>query len=168
MSYIGYHKKGFTIKADVSLGLDTSKDFDIQGKNTNLGVFNNAALGAGYSFVRTEKLLFGATAMLALDLSYFSYDDEEKISGVTHNYKNEVTFLTFSTGADVFGSVRLGNTVNLFANVGVRYIVVGNGKIDRTDKYEKDNVTYEGKTTINNDLKGKFLVQPTVGIIWRF
>lgn len=167
-TYIGYHKNGFTAKANVSVGLDTTQDFDIQGKDTNFGVFNNTALGVGWSFVRTDKCLFGVAAMLAIDLASYYYEDDEIIDSGKHDYKNEVIFATFSAGADIFASYSFKKDFGFFANVEVRYLVAGVAKIDRTDKYEKDNVTYSGTTTINNDLKGKVLVQPTLGVMWKF
>ena len=58
-TYFGYHKNGFTLKIDLSLGLATSKDIEIQNRSTNLGLFSKASLGAGYTFLRTQKFALG-------------------------------------------------------------------------------------------------------------
>ena len=75
-TYIGVHENGFTVKAGIDSGAIASDDVKVQGDDTNSGFFADFNFGAGYSFVRSEKILFGATAMF--DYAFSQYEKEVK------------------------------------------------------------------------------------------
>lgn len=62
-AYTGVHSNVFTVKAGFDSGAVASDDVKIQGDDMNSATFVAFNLGAGYSFVQTEKVLFGTTAM---------------------------------------------------------------------------------------------------------
>ena len=175
-TYIGLHENGFTAKANVSVGAATSKDVAIQDRNTNIGVFENIALGAGYSFVNTEKFLFGTTAMLGIELGQYSskekdvYIDEE-ISGKSETAGDVTTSLslvTVSLGADIFGICRLNKRLGFFANLNARWILGGTTSSEVKNEWDDGHKTKTLTDSSENDLIGKFIVQPTIGVIWTF
>lgn len=169
-TYIGLHENGFTAKVDVSFGLATSKDISIQqNRRTNLGVFENIALGLGYSFINDEKFLVGTTGMFGIELGQYSVEsDNEDYNGVYYkNLKKTLSLASFSLGADFFAIYRLSEYFGLFGNLAARYVVAGNAKLESQysgAKNSADSLT----VSRNSDLKGNFIVQPTVGVIWTF
>ncbi len=171
-TYVGIHESGFTAKADLGAGLATSKDISIQGDKTNLGGFYNIALGAGYSFVNTEKLTFGLTGMLGFDLATYSDSeddityDEKKCESVDHT----LSYGIFSVGADLFVSYRIKEHFGFFANLSARYLAVG-GTTDEIEWTWKDSNGRKRKDSSEgdgSDLAGKFRIQPTIGVVWNF
>ena len=172
-TYVGIHQSGFTVKADVSGGLATSNDIKLQDDDTNLGYFSNISLGAGWTFVRTEKFTFSATGMLGFDFASFidSNDLDEEVDGKTYETLDTTfSFGMFSVGADLFASYRLTEHFGLFANVSARYLVTGGSTLESEWTY-KDSKGYrktESGTKDGPDLKGNFCVQPTIGVIWNF
>jgi opacity protein-like surface antigen len=159
-TYIGVHENGFTAKADVSVGVATSKDVQLQDESTNLGVFENVYIGAGYSFINSEKALLGLTAMLGVNCS--QYKSKETISG--WDYDNTFTLASFGVGGDIFGLYRFKPNFGMFANVGIRYLVVGGVKYER--EVTKNNTTTT--SSFDFDASGKLSIQPTIGVIWTF
>ena len=97
-TYIGQHENGFIAKANVSIGLATSKDISVQERNTNLGVFENVALGIGYSFVNTERALFGLAGMAGVELGQYSLEEEKNSDSIETSY----SLVTVSFGTDIF------------------------------------------------------------------
>lgn len=171
-TYFGVHENGFTAKADLSGGLLTTKDISIQGDKTNLGGFYNIALGAGYSFVNTEKLTFGLTGMLGFDLATYSDSeddityDEKKCESVDYT----LSYGIFSVGADLFVSYRIKEHFGFFANLSARYLAVG-GTTDKIEWTWKDSDGRKRKDSSEgdgSDLAGKFRIQPTIGVVWNF
>ena len=171
-TYLGFHENGFTVKADVSGGLATSKDISIQDHSTNLGVFYNFAVGAGYSFVRTQKFTLSATAMLGLDAaSYSNSEDDIQYDGKDcENVSRNLTYTMFSAGADLFASYKIKEHFGVFANISARYLVAGgtSQNVDWTWKDESGLKRKESAEGDGPDLKGKFRVQPTIGVVWNF
>ena len=164
-TYIGVHSNGFSVKANIAVGLATSKDIAIQDRKTNIGAFENVAIGAGYSFVHSERALFGATAMLGVEMGQYSVDSEDVIyEGVPYDtLTTTLSLLTCSVGEDIFGIFRLSPRFGLFANLSARYIFVGNATTEL--KYESNSKKRKSDDT---ELFGKFIVQPTLGVIWTF
>ena len=167
-TYIGVHESGFTAKADVSIGVATSKDIGLQDEETNIGVFENIYIGAGWSFVNTDNALFGITGMLGVDCSQYTSKEDVKWGTYTSEQTNEFAMVSFGIGADIFGVYRFQPNFGLFANVGVRYLVAGSSKVSSETERKKDGRTEKTSTDFDIDLKGKFTVQPTIGIIWTF
>jgi hypothetical protein len=169
-TYVGLHENGLTAKVNVSFGLATSKDISIQqNKHTNLGVFENVALGLGYAFIKNENFLFAVTGMVGIELGQYSVEsDDEDYNGVTYsNLKKSLSLASCSLGADIFGIYRLTEYFGIFGNLAARYVIAGNAKLESQysgTKKNSDNIT----VSRNSDLKGNFVVQPTVGVIWTF
>ena len=168
-TYIGYHESGFTVKADLAIGVGITDDISVQSNKRNVGVFENAAAGVGYSFLRTERFLLGAAAMFGMELSQYDDDDDARVAGVKHTYTTSQLLVTLSVGGDVFTRYRLGEHVGLFANVGARYLVWGSSTLQTKDEWTTDDDVKHSRTNDDaTDLWGKFIVQPTLGIIWTF
>lgn len=172
-TYIGVHETGFTVKANISFGLDTSKDINLQNQKTNFGAFENVVIGAGYSFVHTEKTLFGFTAMFGVEFGQYSVKDEN--GPFTYNEKSyekkttSLSLVTTSFGGDIFGIFRFTPRFGFFANVSARGIVTGNA--ENSEQYESKSNKKATSTEVNtssSSLFGKFLVQPALGVIWTF
>ena len=74
-----------------------------------------------------------------------------------------------SAGADIFASYRVSGHFSFFANVAARYFIIGGTteEINWTWKEEDYEKTTSG-TKSGPDLEGKFRIQPTIGIAWKF
>ena len=126
------------------------------------------ALGVGYSFVRSERVLFGAAVMCGSEASQYDDTDDVTVGDVEHTYKDSLLLSTASVGGDVFVRYRLGERVGLFANVGARCLIVGSLSRDHKDDWTVDGVKHSKASSDDGDLLGVFIVQPTFGIIWTF
>ena len=169
-TYIGLHESGFTAKVDVAVGLATSKDVSIQQNNTiNLGAFENIALGVGYSFINKPKILFGSALMVGVEMGQYSVESEdEDFEGVNYEtLKTTLSLLTMSTGVDVFAVYRVSENFGLFANLAARYVIFGNSTYEQ--KYEKSETGKKSYTITDIfDLNGNYIIQPAIGVIWKF
>jgi len=170
-SYIGFHENGFTAKANVAIGVATSKDVSIQtDKNTNIGAFENVSFGVGYSFVRTDRFLFGSTAMMGVEMSQYSVNSEdEELNGVKYDdLTTSLSLVTFSFGADIFAVFHFSERFGFYANIAARYLIAGDAKIEY--KYETSSKSSKKSEILTDDysLFGNFVIQPTLGVIWRF
>ena len=156
-TYIGVHENGFTVKAGFDTGALASDDVELEviDKNeTQTGAFVAFNFGAGYSFVRTEKVLFGTTAMFTY--AYNQYEKKDVDYGEEGKFTNKMEFGTLGIGADVFGSLALTNHFGLYANLGIRYIFGGTAATEIAGE------------KVDADLKGNVLVLPSLGVMWRF
>ena len=168
-TYIGIHQNGFSIKADVSLGIATSKDISLQDRKINVGAFENVVFGAGYSFVHTEKTVLGACAAFGVEMSQYSVkEDDVKIDSEYYDVTKTISLVTFSAGADFFAVYRLSPRFGFFANLAARFIIVGNENYE----YKQETTSKKSKNSSSSDndidLLGNFIVQPSIGLIWTF
>ncbi|WP_294427618.1 hypothetical protein [uncultured Treponema sp.] len=158
-TYIGLHENDFTAKANISIGLAASNDLSSK-ESTECGVFENIALGAGYSFVNTESALFGITGMFGVEMGQYSFADEDD--------ETSLSLVTISFGADIFGIYRFNERIGLFANLNTRWIADGTAR----SEIETESIINGSKKQVTNsentDLSGKFILQPTIGVIWSF
>ena len=168
LTYIGAADVGFVVKADAAVGAATSDEIEIQGSGRNVGFYELFSLGIGYAFVNTEKMLFGAAAMGGIQISQYSHEREEDVSDVSHSYTDSLSLVTGSVGADIFLVYNFGSHFGIFANAGARYIYAGAGQNETKDEWNDDGVKKSSTSTNDFDLTGKFLVVPSVGIIWHF
>ena len=174
-TYVGIHERGFTVKADLGAGLTASDDVALQGSDSNLGIFYNVAVGAGWTFVHTEKFTLSATGMLGCDVSVF-FDSEDDVPAIgetfsTYESVDQICGLAMiSAGADVFASYRIKEHFGVFANLSARYLIVGGSSYGTEYTYKKKNghTATERDSSDGPDLAGKFRIQPTIGIIWNF
>ena len=151
-TYIGVHSNGFTVKAGFDSGAVGSDDVKIQGDDMNTATFVAFNLGAGYSFVRTDKVLFGTTAMFTGAFNMY----EEKTEHGGKNYTDSVVVGAFGIGADVYGVYNIGNHFGFYANLGLRYIFDGVVQAEVAGN------------KADSDVKGNVFVLPSLGVIWHF
>ena len=163
--YAGILDCGFTFKVTESVGLSTSKDVKVQNTNANYGIFANTSVGAGWSFINTDKMTLSALGMLGFILSAYPKNESLFYQGFLHDYTYTLGVVMFDVGGDLYFSYKLGENIGLFANVEARYLVAGT-------EFGSISDTWNGKTTTSTielgDLKGKFHVAPTIGISWKF
>lgn len=158
-TYIGLHENGFTAKANISIGLSSSDDLSAK-EQTNRGVFENIALGAGYSFVNSTKALFGISGMFGIEMGQYSFSDEES--------ETSLSLVTISFGTDIFAVYRLNERIGLFANLNTRWIADGTARSQIETESEANGSKKQVTNSENTDLSGKFILQPTIGVIWSF
>ena len=126
---------------------------------------NNIGLGA--------SVALSATGMLGFDKTSYS-DSIDNIKDpsrdITYDTIEETYTMTIvNAGADLFVSYRLMEHFGLFANVAARYLIKGEAIIDKEASYKEGRITRTDKFTYDlSDLQGKFKIQPTIGVIWRF
>ena len=172
MFYVGVHEDGFTTKANVDLGIATTKDISLQDNETNAGIFYNADLGVGWSFIHTEKMMLSLTGMLGLDIGGYE-DSAEDVSydgNDCDSFKKTIAFAEFNVGGDLFFSYRIKEHFGFFANFSARYLVAGgiNDKIEWTYKDSDGRKHTESSEGDGTTLLGKFRIQPTLGVVWNF
>ena len=163
-TYIGQHENGFIAKANVSIGLATSKDISVQERNTNLGVFENVALGIGYSFVNTERALFGLAGMAGVELGQYSLEEEKNSDSIETSY----SLVTVSFGTDIFSVYKISERIGFFANLNARWIIAGTARREVTTESKNNGKKKQETDSSSTDLLGKFIVQPSIGVIWSF
>ncbi|MBQ6780297.1 MAG: hypothetical protein IJP62_03580 [Treponema sp.] len=164
--YSGILDKGFTFKASESVGIATSNDMPKIGPSkADVGVFSNLDVGAGWTFIQNGKMTLSALGMLGMYLAAYPKTDEETILGKKHEYSYTAGVVMFDVGADLYFSYKIGNHWGLFANIAGRYLIAGTEFGSIEDKEDKTTTT----TTIDmGDLRGKFMIQPTIGVCWKF
>ena len=167
---MGYHQNGITVKATESVGLATSKDVSLQDNDTNFGVFSNLEIGAGYTFIKDEKLTLSVLGMLGLDLSVYSDSKDDVAYDTTKaDYSATYGFAMFSLGADLYVSYKFKPNFGVFGNVAGRYLVAGGAFGEKKYEYKIGGRTETNTTDYDaGDLRGKFRVQPTIGVVWTF
>ena len=160
--YLGYHEKGFTIKAEETVAGVSSKDVADDDK---IGAYGNFDIGAGYTFQLSEKFILSALGMLGIDFSVYTDDDSK--NNTYSSYKETLVFASFNVGADLYAAYRLKDHFGLFANVGVRYLAGGASGYSIEYKIKGSDTTHTDSDSEGN-LSGKFRVQPTIGVVWNF
>ncbi len=168
-SYTGIHNSGLTLKADVSIGLNTTKDVTIQKSGTNFGVFENIGFGVGYAFINSEKATLGATGSLGIELSQYSFTEED-ITYNSHKADSTITssIVSASIGADLFGIYRFTEGFGIFTNITAKYILGGTTKVENKYEWEESDTKKTSISSTDAEIRGKFLIQPTIGIVWTF
>lgn len=167
VTWIG--NSGFTLRSSFAAGVATSKGMTVSGTETQ-GAFQNLSLGLGVSPVNKNNVFLGFTGMLGLELSeYTVITSETDSSAVDHTYTDARILTTFSVGADLYAGVRLTKHLGLYADVAGRYVLAGGDGTARNDSYKETDGTIVSRTLPQADpagIKGKFLVQPSVGLVW--
>ena len=175
-TYIGYHENGFTAKASAAIGLATSDDIRIagleKGDNPDGGLYESCVLGAGYSIVRTDKVLFGVVGTFGLEFSHYFASVSYGLDGGGEELADDTDYMlslvTLSLGADVYACYRFTPHFGMFTNVGFRCPLVGVAITQAESSWKVDDTSYSRTRTTNSDLAGIFIVQPTVGVMWHF
>lgn len=170
--YMGLHENGFTAKASISIGVMTSRDVSVQQeRKTNIGVFENISLGAGYSFVSTERFLLGALGVVGIELGQYSVEEDDvAVNGgaATGDSKNSLSLVTASMGAELFAVCRLTVRFGLFAGLNARWILGGTASSENQEEWREGGKKWISTDSDDTNLLGKSIVQPTVGVIWTF
>ena len=165
LRYIGMHENGFCVTAGLNAGLPLSKDFVLEKGNDTAGGFGmGLSLGAGYAFVRGEKLTVAALGSVGLDWFRFTHKKELKASTSSGTYTAEWTqtdnALVFGVGVEIFASYNLTSHLSLFADCAVRYLDAG-------------RIWTEGKNVSKNydtrqKVRGYVSITPALGVRWAF
>ena len=166
VTWIG--NSGFTLRSSFAAGVATSKGMTVSGTETQ-GAFQNLSLGLGVSPVNRNNVFLGFTGMLGLELSEYTVVTKETVSAVDHTYTDARILTTFSVGADLFAGVRLTKHLGFYADVAGRYVLVGGDGTATNDSYKETDGTIVSRTLPQEapaGIKGKFLVQPSVGLVW--
>ncbi len=167
--YLGYHQNGFTVRAAESLGLATSKDIKLQDRDTNLGFFSNLDLGAGYSFIRDDKMTLSLLGMIGLDIAAYSTSRSSTYDKKSADLTATLGYAMFSVGADAYFAFKFKPNFGLFADVACRYLVAGGSFGETEYEYKNGSKTETVKfDTTDGDLRGKFRIQPSIGVVWSF
>lgn len=166
--YLGVHENGFTVKGSMDCGLATSKDIKIQDFETDLGVYFDGSIGAGFSFINTEKTLVGFTAMIGYTSDIYLDIDKPEISGVKHEQTEMLTLLTANIGGDFFIRQKISDCFGFYANASVRYVLGGVAITETKDKYTQSGTTHEYEDEDKSILFGKYMIKPSIGFTWTF
>ena len=160
-SYLGYHENGFTVKGALSLGIAAIPEwFYDDGATPGIGVSLTETIGAGYSFIRSDRFVLAATGGFGL---------QEII--IPHSHKNALvelditdTLITFNLGADITAILKTSDTFGFFASCYLGWIPFGQYK------QEVKRTVNSSSTTITNtvDLDGSFFIAPSIGLQWVF
>jgi hypothetical protein len=159
-SYLGFHENGFTVRAEETLAIATSKDIKVQTEDTNIGIIGISDIGLGYSFVRTEKATVSLLGMLGLDLSVY----EGSVTTFGTTVKNTCVPVLFNLGADIYAAYYVKENFGIFADVSARWLVGGAYLLNTSTERGSSTIS----TTNTSDLQGKFRIQPSFGIVWNF
>lgn len=170
VTYIGVHENGLSAKANISVGVETSKDIALQDREVNVGAFENIVLGVGYSFVNSERLLLSVFATAGVEMGQYSFTEEDVVDGnETYDVTTTRSFVTLSAGTDIFAVYRLSQKLGIFANLGARYIFNGNESRETLkDGRSSKRGEHKNNSPDKIALFGKFIVQPTIGVVWTF
>ena len=158
--YLGYHENGFTVRGSLDVGVGTVMDKKFWGDENGIGVNLKEHLGAGYSFIRSEKFLLALTAGIGLQETIFPREDT--VGSVTTN--TTATSLYFSIGGDLTALVHFSQKFGMYFNLNVGFAPFG--------KIYYSQETKTGKTTTtsdtNYDLKSTYTITPSLGFAWTF
>ncbi len=166
-SYLGYAQNGFTVKGALSAGAAFTGDVPLgTDSGSKGGMYADISLGAGYSFIRSEKWLLSATGLFALSFSRYTQKSktvtDAQLGKAERVYSAALCNLAF--GADITAAHRIGNKMSICAGIQFRYIPGGttfqsvlNGKDDyaRIDLHTDDIFT-------------SFQIAPSIGLMWSF
>lgn len=168
VQYIGVHSNGFSLKTGFSVGCITSDDIDVQNYSRNVGFYENLAIGLGYSFIHTDTYLLGLAAMGGVEIAQYSDDWNRDKDDVNHNYTDSISLVSVSVGGDIFYVYNIGRRFGFFGNIGARYVPLGAGKREFRDKWVVSNITNSKTEQFDIDIAGKFIINPTFGVMWHF
>ena len=165
-SYLGFARNGVTVKGTLSLGGSFTDDVPLGAEaGFKGGMYADMSLGAGYSFVRTEKWLVSATALFALSLSRYTQESETVADAVLGKAERVYSAALFNVafGADITAAYRVGNSMCVCAGVQCRWIPGGavfQSVVNGTDDYARIDVRA-------SDIFDSFQIAPSVGLAWR-
>ena len=173
--YMGNFGTGFTFKVSEAFGLSTTKDIIVTlpvsqvTSKAEYGIFSNFNAGIGWTFINSERATLSLLGMLGFSVYAYPKSEDYTVGTVKHEASYTAGIVTLDLGGDLYFSYRLGEHFGLFCNVAGRYIAVGSAIGSVTDEWKEGgstksiNESYEVGT-----IHGKFLIQPTVGISWKF
>ena len=164
-SYLGYARNGITVKGTFSLGGAFTGDVPL-GSDTDFkgGMYADMSLGAGYSFVRTEKWLVSARLLFALSISRYTQESETVTDAVLGEAERVYSAALFNLafGADITAAYRVGKSMSVCAGVQFRWIPGGvafRNVMNGTDDYARIDVN-------TSDICDSFQIAPSLGLVW--
>ena len=171
--YLGVHtRNGLTAKLDLGLGLPNGKIGDDEIKTEGEDPIDfTFDIGIGYSFIRDEKITLGVLGVFGIDYSSWSLADKEESlmdGAIKVTESQDLSLMTFNLGADVIGAFRFTDHFGMYANLGFRYVLAGSADIDWEYIGSIAGFSGEKSGTNSNDVSGKFVFKPTLGVIWTF
>lgn len=157
-AYLGVLDNGIALKADILLGVGTSKDLGMDSDDAQAGFLAGFDIGAGYAFINDEKFTLAATGVFGIDFDVYKFTEDYMGVDVDIDY----TVFDINLGADVTGIYRFTEKVGLYADLGFRWIPAGNVAV----KAEADGFG----TVVDDDYKinGKFTFLPAIGVALSF
>src|SRR5574344_341362 len=171
LSYVGTASGGFTVKGDLGSGVLLSCSFQpLYETETPVcaGWGVSGRIGAGYSFIRTDRLQLAVLGTVGADYMLFAYNKkivsyamygEEKRSHTTTQTQND-NLLMFSFGAECFASYRLTEKISVFADVNAVFPYYG--KMWTSGNYM--GTAYSSEDT----MRGYVIVTPSAGVMFHF
>lgn len=166
--YLGVHENGFTVKGVFDCGLATSKDIKVQDFDKNLGMYFNGSVGAGYSFINTEKTLFGFTAMVGYNADVYIDVDNKDVAGVKHELTTTLAMVTANIGADLFVRQKISDCFGFYVNTSVRYVIGGVAVTETKDEYKEAGADCKVEDDEKNLIFGNYTIKPSIGFTWTF
>jgi hypothetical protein len=165
-TYVGVCRCGFTPKASISAGIATAKKIPFYpSKGWQVGSFSTFEVGAGYSFVNSEKLLLSGFAVVGFEYANFITESKKmkhsELGNVDRDYLESFSSLTL--GGDVMARFALNESVGLFASVGGRWVAYTDA--ESAVRYTKDD--YTRTENIHDDGVGYFSIVPSFGVMWK-
>ncbi|WP_191018172.1 hypothetical protein [Treponema zioleckii] len=158
---------GFTLKADLQAGIKWRPEHMnwLRGSKLGYGVALN--LGAGYSFVRSEKYTLAVTGNFGIDFSSFDSKVSLDIGSKSYGLGDiSETQILYNAGTDISGIYHVTSHFGLFANLGIRYIF--GGKINFSGYGSTSDDTTSQINFGDLDVSGTYAIIPTLGLCITF
>lgn len=163
--YFGLAENGFCVSSTLNAGLAISKDFTLQGENAaSKGFGMGLTFEAGYAFDITDRLTIAALGSLSLDWFRFKYRKEVSAKTSTGSVSSEWTqtdnALFVGLGAELLARYRLTEHISLVGSLAARFL--DGGKLWK----KGNNIGKDYESSF--DLRGNFILTPSLGASWTF
>ena len=167
LMYLGMHQNGFTVKAAANTGVALTNSIAFAGDDDlHAGTFVSMELGAGWSFVRSEKFTLSALAMLGFEGAAYNTESKSyshaELGNVDRSFT--ATVAAFTVGADITATLYTRSHFGVFCSVAARYMPIST--LVSSVSYKKDD--FARTETYTKTGHGAFSVTPAVGAVWRW
>lgn len=154
LTWLGVNtRNGLTFKVDIGGDFLSSDDFE-GASDPDSAWEAGIAFGAGYSFMRTDRLTLAVPGMLGVTYGEYSWDLDYPMLFHWFDY------LTMNIGADVLAKYQFTRHFGVFASLGFRFEF---GELME----HLTGMTIQGALEDNVTVTG-FRFVPTVGLSWTF
>ena len=153
---------GLTWQFDIAVGYTTSKDIPFYDNEKKHGIGLDCEMGFGYSFIRTDDVIFSLLGTFGLTTYSFSGDKTFEYNDMKFT-DSEVFGLCWNLGLEGIFVKSLSEKLSFFGALSARWI----WSADEESKYsvEKDDVTYSYSMT--REAKYGLAVVPKIGLLWK-